>query len=60
MAIMAADPRSCDKLARTVVVIGVSGAGPLFGERVLRADMAWTAVAVAVVSAVVLGAGGTG
>ena len=35
-------------------------AGPLFGERVLRADVVWTALAIAGVSAVVLGAGGSG
>jgi drug/metabolite transporter (DMT)-like permease len=35
-------------------------AGPLFGERALRADAVWTVVAIAGVSAVVLGAGGTG
>ncbi|MGO9657178.1 MAG: DMT family transporter [Acidimicrobiales bacterium] len=35
-------------------------AGPLFGERPRGADVAWTAVAIAGVSVVVLGAGGTG
>jgi drug/metabolite transporter (DMT)-like permease len=35
-------------------------AGPLFGEPPLRADVAWTAVAIAGVGAVVLGAAGTG
>jgi drug/metabolite transporter (DMT)-like permease len=35
-------------------------AGPLFGERIGRRDVAWTAVAIAGVCVVVLGAGGTG
>lgn len=35
-------------------------AGPLFGERVLRADVAWTAVAITGVVIVVLGGGGGG
>ncbi len=35
-------------------------AGPLFGERVLRGDVAWTAVAIAGVCLVVLATGGTG
>jgi drug/metabolite transporter (DMT)-like permease len=35
-------------------------ARPLFGERPLRSDVLWTAVAISGVSAVVLGAGGTG
>jgi drug/metabolite transporter (DMT)-like permease len=34
-------------------------AGPLFGEKPLRADVVWTAVAVAGVGVVVLGTGGT-
>ena len=35
-------------------------AGPLFGEKPLRADLVWTAVAIAGVGVVVLGSGGTG
>jgi drug/metabolite transporter (DMT)-like permease len=35
-------------------------AGPLFGEKPVRADFLWTAVAIAGVGVVVLGSGGTG
>ena len=35
-------------------------AGPLFGEKPVRADVVWTAVAIAGVGVVMLGTGGTG